>query len=86
VLPVLYGDRFVARFDPKFDRDSRELTIAGWWWELGVEVNEAIQAALARCLRAFMQYLGARTLRLGRHPAGDPRLRKAVDRLGKPQL
>ena len=27
VLPVLYGDRLVARFDPAFDRKTRVLTI-----------------------------------------------------------
>ncbi|MFQ5921740.1 MAG: DNA glycosylase AlkZ-like family protein, partial [Anaerolineales bacterium] len=33
VLPVIYGDRFVARMDPAFDRERRELTINDWWWE-----------------------------------------------------
>jgi hypothetical protein len=78
VLPVLYGDRFVARFDPKFDRDSRELTVAGWWWEDGVEVNELMQAALAGCLREFAAYLGATHVRLGPQPRRDRRLRWAA--------
>ena len=31
VLPVICGDRFVARFDPAFDKKTRELTITNWW-------------------------------------------------------
>ena len=27
VLPILYGDRFIARMDPSFDRERRQLTI-----------------------------------------------------------
>jgi uncharacterized protein YcaQ len=33
VLPVLYGDRFVARVEPVYDRKTRELTLKNWWWE-----------------------------------------------------
>lgn len=64
VLPVIYGDRFVARFDPAFDKKTRELTIANWWWAEGIRPDEAMQAALADCFRAFMRYLDAGRLRL----------------------
>lgn len=69
VLPVIYGDRFVARFDPAFDKKARELTIANWWWEEGIQPDEVMQAALADCLREFMRYLDARLLRLGGNAA-----------------
>ena len=32
VLPVLYGDRFIARVEPIFDRKARVLTVVNWWW------------------------------------------------------
>ena len=64
VLPVIYGDRFVARFDPAFDKKARDLTIANWWWEEGIRPDEAMQAALADCFREFMRYLDASRLRL----------------------
>jgi len=32
VPPVLYGDRFIARVDPRFDRSTSLLTINNWWW------------------------------------------------------
>ena len=75
VLPVLYGDRFVARFDPKFDRTSGELTIANWWWEDGVRVDEQMSAGLIECMRDFMRYLGASRVRRGPAITRDRRLR-----------
>ena len=33
VLPILYGDRFVARFEPGRDKKSGALVIKQWWWE-----------------------------------------------------
>jgi len=65
VLPVIYGDRFVARFDPAFDKKTRELTIANWWWEEGIQPEEAMQAAIVDCFREFMRYLSASRLWLG---------------------
>ncbi len=65
VLPVIYGDRFVARFDPAFDKKARELTIANWWWEEGIQPDEAMQAAITDCFREFMRYLDASRIRLG---------------------
>ena len=59
VLPVLYGDRFIARVEPIFDRKARVLTLVNWWWEAGVVPDEAMVAALAECLAAFGRYLGA---------------------------
>lgn len=81
VLPVLYGDRFVARFEPAFDKNTRELTIANWWWEEGVRPHEAMQAALADCLEAFAGYLDAGRVMLGEAAAGDAALGAVVDRL-----
>jgi uncharacterized protein YcaQ len=65
VLPVLYGDRFVARFEPAFDKKTREFAIANWWWEEGVRPDDAMCAALADCLGEFARYLDASQVRLG---------------------
>jgi uncharacterized protein YcaQ len=64
VLPIVYGDRFVARFDPAFDKKSRHLTIRNWWWEKDVVPDEAMEGALARCLGDFAVYLDAREISL----------------------
>jgi uncharacterized protein YcaQ len=65
VLPVLYGDRFVARFEPVRDKESGALIVKGWWWEDGVSPSEQMCAELDRCFNRFLRYLGAEDLRVG---------------------
>jgi uncharacterized protein YcaQ len=64
VLPILYGDRFVARFEPGRDRRQGALVIKGWWWEPGVTQAPEMQAELRRCFARFLAYLGAGTLHI----------------------
>jgi uncharacterized protein YcaQ len=78
VLPVLYGERFVARAEPVFDKRARVLTIAGWWWEIGVRPDAAMKAALAACVSEFADYLGAIDVRLGERVAGQRGLKSAL--------
>ena len=33
VLPILYGDRFVGRIEPRLDRRAGALRVVGLWWE-----------------------------------------------------
>jgi len=79
VLPVLCGDRFIARVEPVFDKKARVLTIAGWWWEKGVRPNAAMRDALRTCVAEFAAYLGADGIRLSETVAEDKRLRSALD-------
>lgn len=74
VLPILYGDRFIARMDPAFDREQRELTINNWWWEDGVEVNDEMRSALVRCFQDFRRYLQADRVNLGAKARSKPSL------------
>jgi len=80
VLPVLYGDRFVARFEPAFDKKTREFTIANWWWEEGVQPDDAMCTALADCLDEFACYLDASQVQLGDKVAGEKSLEWVVSR------
>jgi uncharacterized protein YcaQ len=64
VLPVLYGDRFVARIEPVLDKKTRVLTIKNWWWEDGVRPSKAMQDELARCMRRYLRFLDASALAL----------------------
>ncbi|AKI96766.1 winged helix-turn-helix domain-containing protein [Kosmotoga pacifica] len=59
VLPVLYGDRFVARFEPKFDKKIGKLNIINWWWEPDMIVSKEMEKALIQCFKQFLEYLGA---------------------------
>ena len=54
------------------------LTLVNWWWEAGVEPDEALVAALAKCLAAFGRYLGAGEIRLGAAVAGDVVMRRTA--------
>jgi uncharacterized protein len=63
VLPVLYGDRFVARLDPAFDRTTGTLTIKDWWWEAKGQVTGELKTAVNACLADFLRYLNATELR-----------------------
>jgi hypothetical protein len=66
VLPVLYGDHFVARFDPAYDKPSHTFTLQNWWWEAGVnKTDAAMLAAIRNCLKAFCAYLRTDHLILG---------------------
>jgi uncharacterized protein YcaQ len=64
VLPVLYGDRFVARFEPGRNKKSGALMIKNWWWEDGVNPSKRMQSDLLDCFKRFLIYLGTDDLRM----------------------
>lgn len=59
VLPILYGDRFVARFEPGRDRESGAIIIKNWWWEPGVKRTKAMNREIKACFGRFKSYLDA---------------------------
>jgi uncharacterized protein YcaQ len=71
VLPVLYGDRFIARFEPGFDKKTKTLVIKNWWWEAGVKPAKSMQRELAKCFRLFADYLGAVKVVISRDALGN---------------
>lgn len=64
-MPVLYGDKFVARMDAKLDRKSNVLTLNGWWWEDNVKVSSAMQNAVKARFKKFMKYLNTEKVAAG---------------------
>jgi uncharacterized protein len=64
VLPLLFGDRLVGRIEPRFERASRTLRIAGIWFEDGFGPMEepAFVPALATALDAYRRFVDARTV------------------------
>jgi uncharacterized protein YcaQ len=58
-LPVLYGDRLVARFDAKLERNTRTLQIKGFWLEEGQKLDKRFISALKAGIKRFMVFSGA---------------------------
>ncbi|AMD02246.1 DNA glycosylase AlkZ-like family protein [Halomonas chromatireducens] len=67
VLPVLWGDRFVARFDARCQQGT--LSLLAWHWEPDIQparLPEGLPDALQQAAREFLAYLGATRLVLPR--------------------
>jgi len=61
VLPILFGDRFVGRIEPRLDRKAKTLNILGIWFEGGFAPTEApgFIAALREAVEAYRSFVGA---------------------------
>lgn len=62
VLPILYGNIFVARFEPVLDKENKALIIKNWWWESEVRVTAKIRKELQRCIKDFMNFTETQSL------------------------
>jgi uncharacterized protein YcaQ len=63
VLPVLYGDRLVARIDLKLERRTMALHIPGFWLEPWQSADDpGFAQAFGRGMARFGRFLHARTL------------------------
>lgn len=80
VLPVLWGDRLVARFDSKLDRTTNTFVILGFWLEdKALGKNADFAEALARGFARFTEFLGA--ARLDAKAIREPVLRRRVSQV-----
>jgi hypothetical protein len=78
-LPVLWGDKLVARFDSKLDRTTNTFVVLGFWLEnKALGKDEAFAEALARGFARFLAFLGAG--KMDARAIGEPLLRKRVQR------
>ena len=64
VLPVLYGDRFIARFEPGWDKTSGTIIVKNWWWEPGVKAGKGLKGELDKCFKTFMGFLDAEGIKM----------------------
>ena len=58
VLPVLYGSRFVARFDPEPAGKAGCFRLRGWWWEPDARPSRAMLEAVEIAMGRFAAFLG----------------------------
>jgi uncharacterized protein YcaQ len=76
-LPILWGDRLVARFDSKLDRTTNTFVILGLWLEdAALAEDQAFAEALARGFARFVAFLGAS--KLDATALREPLLRQCV--------
>ena len=61
VLPMLFGDRFVGRIEPRLERKTKTLSILGIWFEPDFEPMEApaFLGALREAVEAYRSFVGA---------------------------
>jgi uncharacterized protein YcaQ len=72
VLPILFGDRFVGRIEPRLDRKTKALNILGIWFEPTFAPMESpgFIPALHDALEAYRTFVGADTIAWPRNRPG----------------
>lgn len=81
-LPILWGDRFVARLDPSLDRKRRVLMIRNLWFEADASKDPQLYTDLAAEIARFAAFHGDVAVALGAVTPlmRDKALRKALAR------
>jgi hypothetical protein len=76
VLPILFGDHFVGRIEPRIDRDEARVEVLDVWWEDGFAPRRAdgFVDAMRDALRAYLRFAGAERLEWAPHLATEKRL------------
>lgn len=76
VLPILFGDRFVGRIEPRIDRDEGVVRMLGVWWEDGFVPRKAggFVDAMREALHAYLRFAGAGEFAWAPHLAAEKRL------------
>ena len=64
VLPVLFGDEFIARLDSKVERSTRTFHVRRLAFEPGFKSGDRALPALARKLAAFARFNGADSVKI----------------------
>jgi uncharacterized protein YcaQ len=78
-LPILWGDRLVARFDSKLDRATATLVVNGLWLEDPALAKDAAFAdALGRGMARFVRFLEAKGV--DARAVAETRLRRSLER------
>ncbi len=79
-LPILWGDRLVARFDSKLDRTTNRFVILGLWLEeKALGKDDAFAEAMARGFARFLAFLGAS--KVDAKAIREPLLRRRVSQV-----
>jgi hypothetical protein len=76
VLPIVFGDRFVGRIEPRIDRERARVEVLGAWWEDGFEPRRAggFVDAMRDALDAYLRFARASHLGWAPHLTAEKRL------------
>ena len=76
VLPIVFGDRFVGRIEPRIDRGRSCVEVLDVWWEDGFAPrrSDGFVDAMRDALRAYLRFAGAHRLEWAPHLATEKRL------------
>jgi len=55
VLPVLFGNRFIARFEP--EKSATHFRVKNWWWEKDVTVTGDMVDSVMQAMERFAEFL-----------------------------
>ena len=67
VLPILYKDKLIGRFEPVFNKKKKELVIKNFWWEKDFDFDNEFNAALETAFFDFMKYLNAKKIKINKN-------------------
>ena len=76
VLPIVFGDRFVGRIEPRIDRDRARVEVLDVWWEDGFAPRRAdgFVDAMRDALRDYLRFARAGGVDWAPHLATEKRL------------
>jgi uncharacterized protein YcaQ len=76
VLPIVFGDRFVGRIEPRIDRDQARVEVLNIWWQDGFAPRHAdgFAEAMGDALRAYLRFASADRLEWAPHLSTEKQL------------
>ena len=76
VLPIVFGDRFVGRIEPRIDRGRACVEVLDVWWEDGFAPRRAdgFVDAMRAALHAYLRFACASTIEWPSHLGAEKRL------------
>ena len=76
VLPILFRDRLVGRFEPRIDRAEARVQVLDVWWENGFAPRraEGFVDAMRDALRPYLRFASASRLEWASHLGTEKRL------------
>jgi uncharacterized protein len=76
VLPIVFGDRFVGRIEPRIEKDAGVVQVLNLWWEDGFSPRgaDAFVGAMQDALREYLRFADADRLEWAPHLTKEKRL------------